>query len=48
MMGVAKSIPVDMVMQLVFMKNDFGLVKFLDIDENSHNVVGKMNLIICL
>ena len=47
-MGVAKSIPVDMVMQLVFIKNKFDLLKCSDIDENRHNVAGKMNLIICL
>ena len=48
MMGVAKSIPVDMVMQLVFTENNFVPVAYSNIDKNSHIVVGKMNWIISL
>ena len=44
MMGVAKSIPVDMVMQLVFVENNFELVACLDIDDNSHKLVEKSEL----
>ena len=47
MMGVAKSIPVDMVMQLVFIENNYSALTCLDMDEQSHNLVGKMILIIC-